>query len=439
MNNIHIRNGSVLLPGGLKNVDLEISEGVISDIGAPRGTSPAETIDARGKFVLPGFIDIHTNGIAGFDFTNGRYDLTSDSFASDEENYLDATEAASRAFLRTGVTRAVLSSVAAPPDQLMKVFRLFDQYKSQQTGTPWKDVLWGINIEGSFIKSAAYRGAHNPAYFLEPSVELYEDLQNASGRRVRIVNVAPEWGDSALRLIEHASAGHVVCAAGHTGATGDQYNEAIRRGTRLAVHFLNGPSLSSGKSLNSGGAIESALRAESFYVEIIVDGYHVDKSYVLDIIRRKGFDRTIAITDSMFATALTGLKKFTFLGVQGVVSQDGRYLQIAGREDSLFGSVLTMDRAFSKILTWLTMPIEGVWTASHPPLEFEDALLKTWQLCSRNPAILLGIYSPNQGGAPGTGSIELGKCADIVVAQIERVRDTFALKVDRVIANGSLL
>ena len=439
MSDIRIRNGSVLLPGGMKKIDLEISEGLISRIGAPVGDSPAETIDARGKFVLPGFIDIHTNGIAGFDFTNGRYNLNSDSFTSDEKIYLDAIEAASIAFLRSGVTRALLSSVAAPLEQLMKVFRLFDQYKSRKSGAPWEDVLWGIYIEGSFIKSAAYGGAHNPAYFLEPSIGVFDELQNASGGRVRVVNVAPEWGDSALRLIDHASARGVVCAAGHTGATGDQYNEAIRRGTRLAVHFLNGPSLSSGKSLNGGGAIESALRAESLFVEVIADGYHVDKSYVMDILRRKGIDRTIAITDSMFATALADLKQFTFLGVQGMVSQDGQYLQIAGREHGLFGSVLTMDRAFSKILTWFSTPIEGVWNATHPPLKFEDALLNTSLLCSRNPAILLGIYSPDQRKGAGTGSIEVGKCADILVAQIERINEAFALKLDNVIANGRLL
>ena len=99
MNSVYIRNGSVLLPGGLKRADLEISEGVISTIGAPRGGPPAETIDVRGKYVLPGFIDIHTNGIAGFDFTNGRYDLPSDSFTSDEKAYLESIEAATHAFL----------------------------------------------------------------------------------------------------------------------------------------------------------------------------------------------------------------------------------------------------------------------------------------------------------------------------------------------------
>ena len=80
---IVIKNGSVLLPDGLKRTDIEMSGGIISkvDPSIPVGSDSLE-IDAAGKFIIPGFIDIHTNGIAGFNLTLGVYDDTKDTFNS---------------------------------------------------------------------------------------------------------------------------------------------------------------------------------------------------------------------------------------------------------------------------------------------------------------------------------------------------------------------
>ncbi|HMK37801.1 MAG TPA: amidohydrolase family protein [Bacteroidota bacterium] len=392
-----------------------------------------------GKYLLPGFIDLHTNGIAGFDFTSGQFNPDTGDFASDERAYTEGLEAVSRAYVRTGVTRAVLTSLAAPIGQLKTAFRHFCGYKTGRREPPWNDVLYGINIEGTFIQSARFGGAHNPDYFMEPSAALFDELQEASGGLIKIVNVAPEWGEPALHLIEYLTSKGIVCAAGHTGATGDQYRRAISSGLRLAVHFLNGPTGSSAKSLGGGGATESVLRAEEMFAELIVDGYHVDTSYVRDTIRRKGFDKIVAITDSMFAAAYAGLKKFRLLGVEGTVSPTGEYLHIAGREDSLFGSLLTMDAAFANLVTWLTTPLEGVWNRVHEPLEFGDALANASAMCSRNPATLLGIYGPGKESDARTGSIEVGKSADILVADIERSGGRINLKIDRVFVRGHLV
>jgi len=437
-----IKNGLILLPGGLKKCNLEISNGVISKVSrkAIEGNSH-NIIDAKGEYVLPGFVDLHTNGIAGFDLTNGFYDFETEDFICDEESYLNGLEIALREYARTGATRVVLTSLAAPLDQLKKVFQYVSKYKSDPAKSPLKEILNGIFVEGTFIKLHDYRGAHNPGYFNEPSTGLFNELQEAAGGLIKIVNVVPEWGDPAFKLIEYLSSRNIVCAAGHTGASGIQYKRAIKNGLKLAVHFLNGPTGSSGKSLGGGGAVETILREADMFVEMISDGYHVDKSYVMDTIKRKGFDKTIAITDSMFAAGFKGLKEFHVLGVNGAVSQNGEYIGITGREHALFGSMLTMDSAFSNILTWLTTPIEGVWNKMHYPLEFEDALIKTSALCSKNPASILGIYKPDRGEELKnyTGSIEPGKSADIIIADIENKGERFQLKIDKVIVQGDLL
>lgn len=439
---ILIKNGSVLLPDGLKVTDIELGDGIIArvDRQIPVGES-STVIDAEGKYVLPGFIDIHTNGIAGFDLTQGVYDRANDGFVSSEEIYLAGLDNALRKYAGTGVTRAVLTSLASPVSDLERVFGYVSKYRNDLPKQAWSEVLEGVYVEGTFMKHVEYRGAHNPDYFNEPSRELFDELQKAAGGLIRIVNVVPEWGPPALDLIKYLVAKGVVCAAGHTGATGVQYSQAIKNGTRLATHFPNGPTGSSVKPFEGGGAAESVLRADDVFAEIIADGYHVDKSYVMDTVKRKGFDNIVVITDSMFPILLDGLEKFSMLGVEGRVSSNGEYLQIADRGNALFGSTLTMDRAFSNILNWLTAPIEGIWYKLHEPLDFEEALSKTSDMCSRNPARVIGIFEPKALNDSNdlknyTGSIEAGKSADLVIADIETIRGERRVKIDRVFVKG---
>lgn len=442
---IILKNGKVLLPDGLKSIDIEVDDGSISKLEEDiRVSDNDRVVDCKGKYILPGFIDVHTNGIAGFDLTNGVYSLEYGNFDSGKDVYLNGLDNALKEYAKTGVTRAVLTSLASPINQLKQVFNFVDEYKNDHINSPWKGVLEGLYVEGTFMKLIDFRGAHNPDYFYEPSIELFNELYNAAGGFIKVVNVVPEWGEPAFKLIKYLSGKNIVCAAGHTGAIGFQYEKAINNGLKLAVHFLNGPTGSSSKSLDGGGAVESVLKAQNMFVEIIVDGYHVDKSYVMDTIKRKGFDKVCAITDSMFAASFKKLKEFNVLGVNGVVSDNGEYLKIADREYALFGSMLTMDVAFSNVLTWLTTPIEGIWHAMHEPLDFEDAVIKASELCSKNPAITLGIYHPSSIQDKTllknfTGSIEAGKSADIIVVGIDKKDENYRLKIDDVFVKGNQL
>lgn len=444
-NKIVIINARLVLPDTVMTGSVSIEDGVITKISSQNilPENPEHIFDAEGQYVMPGFIDVHTNGIAGFDLTSGLYDTGKEEFILDEDKYLEGLETALKEYAYTGATRVVLTSLAAPVEQLKKVFGFVNKYKTQNRNSYLNDVLAGLFIEGTFMKLVEYRGAHNPSYFNEPSVELFEELYEAAGKNIKVVNVVPEWGDAALNLIDYLSAKNIVCAAGHTGAIGIQYDKAIKHGLKLAVHFLNGPTGSSSKSIDGGGAVENVLRADNMTVELIVDGYHVDKSYVLDTIARKGFDNVIAITDSMFAARMKNLKEFEIHGVNGVLSPNGEYIQIVDREYALFGSTLTMDTAFSNLLTWLTSPVEGIWYKIHDPLEFEDALIKTSAMCSKNAARILGIYNPGDSAAKKmnecTGSIEEGKSADLLIADITKNNGGYKLDIDKVFVKGNLV
>ena len=442
---IIITGGIILLPDGLKRADLEIVDGVISTIEAHIVPGhPCQIVNAEGRYILPGFIDIHTNGIAGFDLTSGVYDRQKKSFTLNEEAYISGLDQALREYARRGTTRVVLSSLASPLEELKRAFSYVRTYNARQTNAPWASVLGGLYVEGTFMKLSEYSGAHNPDYFHEPSEQLFDELQDAAGGLIRIVNVVPEWGEPALRLIQHISSSGNVCAAGHTGATGSQYCLARRSGTKLAVHFLNGPTGTSFKSFDGGGAVESVLRADDLFVEIIADGYHVDKSYVLDTISRKGVDQVVVITDSMFTANFPDMDEFKVYGVGGKVSADRKFVEDADKPNTLFGSMLTMDVAFSNVINWLTAGVDGVWVKRHESIGLDSAIARASEMCSKNPARVLGIFEPasvcDDSNLSGfTGSLESGKLADLLIASLELSEGKYRLNVERVYVGGKMI
>lgn len=442
---LQILNGNVLLPTGLKKVDVEINDGIISKFARSLKTdTSAIKIYADDKYILPGFIDLHTNGTSGFDLTNGLYNVKAKSFSTKKENYLSGLNNALKDYANHGTTLVGFSTLEASITKMKNIFKLIAEYKREST-SPYKAIFYGIYMEGTFMKDKKYCGAHNPKYFFEPSISLFNEFQEAAEDNIKIVNVVPEWGESALELIEYLTSKNIICAAGHTGATGKQYSLAIDKGLNLAIHVLNGPSSTSFKSFDEGGALEAFLKSDRMYLEIIPDGYHVDKAYALDILKKKGTDKCIAISDSMFVSNMKHINEFEMNGVSGKISKNGKYIQLAGKgnENLLFGSVLTMDQAFSNLLTWFTMPIEGVWNRIHKPFSFEKALLETSKMCSANPAKLLGIYSGKSRKLKSirnsTGSIELGKCGDIVISEIIKNKNGYNLNVKDVILKGKLV
>jgi len=440
---IQIHGGRVLLPGGITKTDLEIEGGRIASLGRFTRDPRAVQLSASGRYVLPGFIDLHANGTAGFDLTNGEFNVSTGKFSRKADLYSRGFERALTTFALKGTTLVGFSILEAPIAQLIKIFRLIASYREEHKDFH-NDMFFGIYIEGTFIKEKVSRGAHNPKYFQTPSVRLFKNLQRAAKGNIRIVNVVPEWGAPALTLIQYMSSQGIVCATGHSIATGAQYQPAIDRGSSLAIHVMNGFSSSSAKPFHGGGVLETILRSDGVFAEIIADGFHVDKRYVMDIIERKGIDRCVVITDSMFVSGMERVREFQMSGVKGRLSKGGEYLHIANRGDALYGSMLTMDKAFQNVMNWFMTPMAGIWNRHHRAHTFEEALFKTSQLCSTSAAKALGIYDPSSRGlgqnlSCGTGDISAGKRADLVVADIQRQRHQVRLRVHNTIVNGRVV
>ncbi len=439
---IVIKNGLVVFSEVIRERVVVLENGIITCVGDSPDLRPQDRIiDARGKYILPGFIDLHTNGAMGFDISAGAYLPSEKRFTLNNELYFKALEKALRFYYQSGSTKIVLSTIAAPVEQLIQSLSLLNEFLSLPENELYNQMVAGLYLEGSFMKMEAFRGAQNPEYFYTPSKELFETLQSASGNRISIVNVPPEHGKAGLDFIDYLNDKGIVAAAGHTGATGLQYKAAVERGLSLATHFLNGPTGSSTKPFEEGGAVETILRSADVTVELITDGYHVSPEYVLDTITRKGFRKTVVITDSMFITGVKDIRTFEMFKIKGRVSDNGEYLRVVESENTLFGSILTMDKAISNLLTWLTHPIDGIWYRHHEAMAFDDALTNSIRMCCQTPARILGLYRPrsfmiNQDLSAYSGSIQVGKSADLIIASIQEQAERYRLEIDRVFVGG---
>ncbi len=405
-----IKGGSVVLPNRVARQDILIEDGFISKIGDHLEGAPCEY--AKGQFILPGFIDIHNHGAAGFDFSFGQYHLEGDTFSTKLHDFEVGLEHALNYYLSRGVTKVYLTSMAAPVDKLAQAFANLDQFLTKHPN--YQALVGGINVEGTFLKDPAYAGAQNPAFFYQLDPQIIDELQSASGQRIKVINIPPEHGKTALPLIENLSSQNIVVAAGHTSCYGDELEDAVHAGLSLAVHFLNGPARCSYKSFHKGGAQEMMLRSDQMYLEIIADGYHVDPAYFRDVLARKGTEKIIIITDSMFANGLNNLEQFSLFGLKGAVSNNREFLKMSGSEDTLFGSVLSSNRAFSNVTKWLQNTTVGVWNRHHESLSFEQAMMAASQMCSVNPSRLLKMNARTET-EPATGCLRPGNVADLVI------------------------
>ena len=185
-----IKNAKLVLEKEIVKGDLRIKDGLINKIGSNlSAASNDQIIEAEGKYLLPGFIDIHNHGAAGFDFSFGKYNTELDSFDQSEIAFQEALEKALEFYHENGVTKVLLTTMAAPLDILEDAFKQLRKYIDEKR--PYYGIIEGINLEGTFLKDPLYAGAQNPKFFREVSSAIVDRFQIASGGLLKIVNIPP--------------------------------------------------------------------------------------------------------------------------------------------------------------------------------------------------------------------------------------------------------
>lgn len=385
--------------------------------------------DISKCYLLPGFIDIHCHGASFFDFTRGMFDVEKGTFSTKKESWTTGIPQYARWKVHEGVTSFYMATIAAPRNLLRRCFKYLAKYMNGKTNGTEGALVKGAFLEGCFF-NPKMSGAQNTRYILKPEKEVFDEINESD--TIRLVNIVPDYGEPSFKLIEELTKRGITVGAGHTDATANQFREAVKRGLKYAVHFTNGPTGGSYKPFNGGGVIEAVLQTDEVYVEQICDMYHINPAYIRDIIARKGVDKIIAITDQTFVVG-TDIHKFSLGGIHGEVSSDSAYIGVVGKANTLFGSCLTMDKAFSNLLSLLTTNMQGVWYKQHTAMSLGSALLAVTGMCSTNPAKMVGLSDNPQ---ESTGAIQPGKWADLLIAHIEGSPGAYQLKVLDVFVRG---
>jgi N-acetylglucosamine-6-phosphate deacetylase len=214
--------GRVVTPAGvLEDAWVTVEGGRITGTGrGPAPTGPSAGVDLGGRWLLPGFIDVHVHGGGGHDVTASPEDM-----------------AGAVAFHRGhGTTRTLVSLVTAPPDAVVE--QLGWVADAVAAGPRPSGHVVGAHLEGPFL-APSRRGAQNPDHILVPDRATFARFVEAGRGTVRSMTIAPEL-PGALEVIADILDAGAMAAIGHSDATYAQARAGIDAGAAQATHLFNG-------------------------------------------------------------------------------------------------------------------------------------------------------------------------------------------------------
>jgi N-acetylglucosamine-6-phosphate deacetylase len=317
-------------------------------------------VDLKGQTLMPGFVDVHVHGAVGQEAMDGD---------------VAGLRSMAKFFASRGVTSFLPTTWTASRTSTLAALRTIAEAQSSTDGAR----VVGAHMEGPYL-SASRRGAQDPTEIR--GVDPDEAAAFFDTGAVRLITVAPEV-EGAGDLIDQCIHRGVTVSVGHTDATYEQVAAAITRGARHMTHTYNAMSPLRHRA---PGAVGAALALSGFGAEVIADEVHVHPAAVRALIRARGVDEVVLVTDAIRPTGTT-----TSDGrLQGrpVAVRDGA---VRFDDGQLVGSVLTMDLALRNVLQITGRP-----------------LAELWPVVSRNPAAAAGI-------AHRTGRLAPGLDADLVV------------------------
>lgn len=335
-----------------------------------------EILDLKGKYLIPGLVDIHTHGAIGYDI----------SIATPSQ-----ISKLSRYYSHRGITSFLPTIITSSSQDRMNALRNIRQ--AHEMGSSGASIE-GVHLEGPFINSKR-RGTHNPNWITSPKFSDFDQYKDILGDLKIHITVAPEI-ENCLEFIRYVAHRGGSIGIGHTDGDYQMTLQAIEAGASIFTHLFNAMRAPHHRE---PGVVGAALASQAM-VEIIADGIHIHPAMVKTTIKAKGYDKVVLVTDSMHAAGL-GEGKYDFGGFE-VEIKGG----VAKKQDgTIAGSLINLMDGVRNVVGFAEIPLE-----------------EAVAMATINPARVLGLDHI-------IGSIEVGKRADLVAIDDD-------IKVHRVFCRG---
>lgn len=359
---IFLSNGRLVLESGVwDHGGVLFSHKIEKIVLEPEFKPPSgvRVIDVKGRYISPGFIDIHIHGAGGSDTMEGS---------------IEALETISQTLIKSGTTSFLPTTVAHQTPVIEQALGAIREASTRILGGA--QVL-GAHLEGPFL-SSQQAGAHHKSYLVPPTPNAFEAYYDI----IRIITLAPEIKGALPFMDNVKEKADIVISLGHSNASYKTVCEAVDRGMSHAAHLFNGlPSLHH----RCPGPMGAVLGLD-MTCEIIADNVHVHPALYGLVLKLKGFDDLVLISDAMAAQGMPdGIYS---LGEQQVTVAGGCATLATGK---LAGSTMGLNEA-----------VKNFALATQTPLH------QVVNMASLNPARVVGCEKHK-------GSITKGKDADIVV------------------------
>ena len=365
---VHIVDGGSVFAGSILAEDGKIAAILPPDARA----EGAETVEGGGLYASAGFIDCHTHGAGGHDFMDGT---------------VEAFLGACRMHLTHGTTTILPTTLSASTGELVRSIAAFKEARALMAQEQCQP---GMHLEGPYF-AMNQKGGQDPRYIRDPDPAEYRRIVELADGAIVRWSIAPER-HGAMEMGDYLTAHGIWPTIGHTDATYDDCVEALRHGYTHITHLYSCTSTITRRGgFRILGVTESAYALDGLTVEVIADGCHLPPELLRMIVKCKGVDRVIMVTDSLrpagldVRTAISGSRE----DGQVCIIEDG-VAKLPDRS-AFAGSIATADRL-----------VRTMWRRAGVPLP--DVI----RMMCENPARLLHLEGRK-------GRLLSGHDADIVL------------------------